>query len=129
MRKKFNVFQEKYAHINSMLDKGYTYEDIISDLGENHDLKVSFNTFNSYLYRQRKLLESKENDSNNNVTELVVDEHNQNDNVQNLESEVSKDDSNENNESSNDKPHRQGFKNRSTGEAFIQNLLNQKSNK
>ncbi|AZC05449.1 TPA: hypothetical protein ACXI2C_003535 [Acinetobacter baumannii] len=54
MRKKFSVFQDNITHIKQMISKGYTYNDIISDLKDNHSLDLSFNTFNSYLYRYRK---------------------------------------------------------------------------
>lgn len=54
MRKKFSVFQDNIIQIKQMISKGYTYDDIRSYLKDNHSLDLSFNTFNSYLYRYRK---------------------------------------------------------------------------
>jgi len=58
MRKKYSVFKEKFPHIQSMLDQGYPYGDVILDLNQHHELNLSFNTFRSYLYRYRKTLHS-----------------------------------------------------------------------
>ena len=120
MRKKFGVFKEKYAHIISMLEKGYPYTDVILDLKDNHQLDLSFNTFRSYLYRYRKELNLDLNtstrstapnvDSRNYPTDAPVS------NIENATESINTDDEKE-------RP-QQVFRNRASGEAFIQKLLN-----
>lgn len=117
MRKKYSIFQEKYSHITSMLNKGFPYADVIDDLKDNHQLDLSFNTFRSYLYRYRKELKndgcainnavSKNDDTNNSSTNF------QNNEIPDLE---------ELNQASIE-DHRQTFNNRASGEAFIAKLL------
>lgn len=73
MRKKYSVFKEKLPHIQSMLDQGYPYTDVILDLNQHHELNLTFNTFRSYLYRYRKELNSEINSTPKNK-EIKVDQ-------------------------------------------------------
>lgn len=117
MRKKYSVFQEKYSHITSMLNKGFPYADVIDDLKANHQLDLSFNTFRSYLYRYRKELNNDGCAINNAVSKnddpKSPSQNLQKNEIPNLEGldQTSIED------------HRQTFNNRASGEAFIAKLL------
>lgn len=120
MRKKFGVFKEKYAHIISMLEKGYPYTDVILDLKDHHELDLSFNTFRSYLYRYRKELNQDVNTSTKSTSQNI-DSRNHPTNIAVSNTKNSPELTNCNDETEMPK---QVFKNRASGDAFIHKLLN-----
>lgn len=54
MQKKFSKFKLLYPEIHQKLQDGFTYQEVINHLKDNHNLDLSPKTFDSYLYRYKK---------------------------------------------------------------------------
>ncbi|QXA10014.1 hypothetical protein I6L27_19665 (plasmid) [Acinetobacter pittii] len=120
MRKKYSVFQENINHINQMLGKGYTYNDIVKDLKENHSLDLTFGTFNSYLHRYRNENPNVKSGESSSIDNKSIES--KSDDIQDLKPAEIKPSVNETG-SVKTAEKKQHFNTRKDGENFINNLI------